>query len=1448
MENNEIYSAEIKLNAKQAQNELKKLQEQQQRLRNAQKELVKNKGSKEAIQSLQKEIDKCSNSIRNQQKYINGLNHSVKDLATASYNELRNTVKALTRELQNGKIEKHSKEWEMVTARIREAKTRMKEFQDATKPQEGIFSRMIHSMNKNWGAIVQVGAALTGLTMTIRKSVDAYASMDQEMANVRKYTGQTTEEVEELNEEFKKMDTRTPREKLNQLAGAAGRLGLQTNEAVKEFVEAADTINLALGDDLGDKAVDTIGKLAIAFGDDKEKGLKGAMLATGSALNEIVQNSPAAAEPVIDFTEKLSGVGQQAHMTQAQIMGLGSALDQNNQEMATASTVMSQLITKMYQDPARFAKMAGMNVREFTEIIKRDMNEGLIKWLQHVNSLGDMSVLAGKFDELKMDGTRAVGVLATLAGHIDQVTEAQKLATNAFAEGTSVIKEAEVQNNTVQAELEKAKKGFIEMSIALGKELLPVVKYTTTGVTMTTKALAAIVPFIKENIGLIVKLAIVIAAYNTQLLVSVTRTKAKIFWEKASLALTKSRTIALNALYSVTLLYDIAVAKLTGNVRKLAMAQALLNDISKRNPYGIALAAVAALGVAIHSYFRYHSEAEEQLRNKQKKNHQDRMREIKEMERQVNSSIAGEKARIDSLNKKIHDNKLSVDDRKKAIKEIQAIIPNYHASISAEGKLYNENVRVISTYISTLKDAARAEAAYSKMVKLEGNKLDVEEQSRRKKNNRAADIRAAQRYGFNPQTEKIVKGSGSVGDIGYFRENISTGQRTFFANINSQKGSQAYAVSQRFAINDSAVKDLDKTLEETNKNIDSLNKVVETSNKNIEKGNKITGSNVSANLGLKSGAISANGGGGSSEGSGSDVNKKETDALKAAAEKAKSEYQANVANEMISYRQGLTSYIEYIDKKHQLTQEYYDKLKEIYGEDSNEYKQALLKRESEESEYYAWQLKQKGGDLEAQRRERDIAIQRQFYDRNNKETYMNQEVLNENLFRSELKFLKDKADLYKKGSKERIEAEEQLNIREKEHQLELENNYMKKLQEYRSMLTNGNIEAMKEVALKNVELLYEQLQKTGEMTKEEYDEIVRHIKADFAAQSAENASNNNLRNRGAAALDNAKKRAGIQDSPNPDGIVTGIAGIFSSVKQHKAINEELERLYQEDAISYEELQEAKKQAAMEAGEQSRRAWAASISSISDMIGAASSYAQACSDAEVAKVTANYDKQIEAAGNNTKKREKLEKKKQEEINSIKNAANKRAMKMEIAQATAQTAISAINAYSSAAAVPLIGYILAPIAAGAAIAAGMLQIATIKKQHEAEAAGYYEGGFTGGNNYRKEAGVVHEGEFVANHDAVNNTQLQPVFSLLDNAQRNNRVASLTQRDVAEVIGSPGTTPVVVNTDNSAIKEELKATQMVIRMLHNRLQYPIECRMSTKDFHDDYEYYLTLLNNKK
>ena len=128
-----------------------------------------------------------------------------------------------------------------------------------------------------------------------------------------------------------------------------------------------------------------------------------------------------------------------------------------------------------------------------------------------------------------------------------------------------------------------------------------------------------------------------------------------------------------------------------------------------------------------------------------------------------------------------------------------------------------------------------------------------------------------------------------------------------------------------------------------------------------------------------------------------------------------------------------------------------------------------------------------------------------------------------------------------------------------------------------------------------------------------------------------------------------------------------------------------------------------------------------------------------------------------------------------------------MKMEIAQAVASTAMAAINAYASASKV---SWLLGPIAAAMAVAAGSIQIAAIKKQHEAQAEGYYSGGCTGGTSYRREAGVVHEGEFVANHKAVNNPNILPVLRLIDHAQRNNTIASLTAADVSRSISAPQT----------------------------------------------------------
>lgn len=220
-----------------------------------------------------------------------------------------------------------------------------------------------------------------------------------------------------------------------------------------------------------------------------------------------------------------------------------------------------------------------------------------------------------------------------------------------------------------------------------------------------------------------------------------------------------------------------------------------------------------------------------------------------------------------------------------------------------------------------------------------------------------------------------------------------------------------------------------------------------------------------------------------------------------------------------------------------------------------------------------------------------------------------------------------------------------------------------------------------------------------------------------------------------------------------------------------------------------------------------------------MLGSISAYSQACSEAETAKIQQEYDKQIEAAGNNSAKREKLEEERDEKIKKAKNAANKRAMPIEIAQALASTAAAAINAYASASKV---SFVLGPIAAAAATAAGMAQVAIIKKQHEAQSAGYYEGGFTGGTNYRRKAGFVHEGEFVANHNAVNNSAIRPALQLIDLAQRNNTVGSLTAADITRSLNTGGnaivSAPVVnVTTDNETLNATINSLHDVLGRLN-------------------------------
>lgn len=553
-----------------------------------------------------------------------------------------------------------------------------------------------------WYYSLQTGLdALGGVTTTIRQCVKDFADMEEAMADVRKYTGQTAEQVHEMNEDFKRMDTRTSREQLNALAGAAGRLGITNQKMIEEFVDGADKINVALGDDLGEGAVDKIGKLAHMFGEDENKGLRGAMLATGSAVNDLAQSSSANAGYIVDFTADLSGVAIQAGMTQAQIMGLASALDQNMQEEATASTVFSQLITKMYQEPARFATLAGEDVKEFTKLLKTNANEALLKFLSAMQATGGFDKMAPLFSEMKLEGTRAVGVLSSVATHLDQVREAQKVAFNAYNEGNSVIEEFNVQNNTVQAGIDKAKKKFLDLSVELGEKLLPLIQKGISTGAMVVKILSTVTNFVIAHSKALITLGATIGTY-------VAGVKLSVLWKQRAIATEKLSAFwhAIQDKWLMTIILRHAV--LNGTMSKTVALQKMLNVVIGANPFGVFLAAITAVTTALVLY-RQKLDDTAIAQNK-----------LSEIRQEAASKVGEQETKIRALIEAAKDESMSMDDRRKAVAQLNKIIPGYNAQLDETTRKYKANDEALKDYLVSLQRKYELEGAKEELRRLGG--------------------------------------------------------------------------------------------------------------------------------------------------------------------------------------------------------------------------------------------------------------------------------------------------------------------------------------------------------------------------------------------------------------------------------------------------------------------------------------------------------------------------------------------------------------------------------------------------------------------------------------------------------------------------------------------------------------------------------------------------------
>lgn len=1372
------------------------------------------------MQQYDKEIDRTNVDIKETKRQMQLVNNTMANLKTSSIRDLEYSIKALNQQMHG--MERGTEQFKQMELKAKQLKAELQAVRAEGVAQESWIKRSADWFNRMQGIALGAVAAISGITFTVKKCVEEYAKMDDEMTNVRKYTGQAAEEVERMNEDFKKMDTRTPRQKLNQLAEDAGRLGITSTAAVEEFVDGADKINVALGDDLGDKAVSQIGKLAQMFGEDKTKGLRGAMLATGSAVNELAQNSSASAGYLVDFTARVAGVGKQAGFTQAQIMGLASVLDQNMQQDETAATAVQNLLAKMFQDSAKFAQIAGLNVKEFAKTLKEDANGALLQFLAAMRAKGGFADLAPMFEEMKMDGSRATGVLTVLADKLDDIKTAQNLANEAYSEGTSVLNEFETQNESVQAQLDKASKKFLDLSIELGQKLYPAARYCISAASLGVRALSTLVDFVKDYWRILIVLTAAIVTYTAVSKAKLIAEKAQMAWlnimilrEKAHLVLVGLKTSALKTMAIVQM-------ALTREIKLTTAAQMLWNKVLLANPITAVIAVVAGLTAAIVTLSKETSTAEQA------------QRDYNDAVTDANKQAAEEEASIMRLVSAIQSNTTAESDRKAALEELNGKLMREHlGNITEEAVRTGQATRQIQSYIDMMKKKIVIDGLQKKLAESIAKQAEDED----------------------------LLGEANNDNRGYWKR--------FWDRLNPFAGGKTQKLNFAADHKDQLLQSVEREKQYQQKLIDKINELEsqhfevydpepwrnngfngKDNDGTIIKKQSTAGTHQASDKERKARAKAE-------KTAAAEARKREAEAKrkqKQAADSIKAETSELMANNAKAYAEGKKTYQQFLDDRQNIQIKGFAKLKQLYGAESNEYKQLLDNQVTVVKQHDAAILKMNEQSIERERLQKEASIKAQYNDANSA-IYQNDIALDEAIYQNDADAMQKRLALYNEGSEEWLDLKAEMEQASLDHQLQMQESYQNQLKELRQQFGKQDLQAQETMYLNGLDNLYKQ----GLIKEEEYQQMKLEITKQFAAQRAQIDADDHgagsaqlkINDKSSEMVNSARAAAGESQST---GNAT-LGGYFSSqVENYQNTMEKLKELYGNDKQNHAAYMQAKGKITSDFLNDLIEKTAVVYNGINGILSASSSYAQACSDLEQAKISKNYEKQIAAAGNNSKKKKKLEEKRDKELAAAKSKANKKAMKIEIAQAIASTAMSAINAYASAAAIPTIGWTLAPIAAGMATAAGMIQLAAIKKQHQAEAAGYYEGGYTGGNRYRKEAGVVHEGEFVANHNAVNNSSIRPALDLIDRAQRSNTVGSLTAEDITRSLGQGSSTvvaPVVnVNNDNTEVRQSLDGVNAAVSRLTQTLDDGIEVEVpisGRRGLHRRLQDYQRILNNK-
>ena len=449
----------VTTNAQKAQNDIEKMDALLKRLRKT-KQLMEKENLQEsaAYKKLKQDIKNATQAQKENISASECMKRTLDQLNNITLKNLKQEYRKLLKELGNfsGAEAKQAAAWRQNLEKI---KAKINELEGTTGKFGKTHSSVWHTAVRNITAYVGVFGAFNFAKSKITEVIKANNELSDQMADIRKVSGLAMEDIRQLTTNLSKIDTRTTLSELNRIAYAGAKLGFgnQGIEGLEQFTRAANQVNVALKEDLGEEALTALSKITENMGLIKKMGVEQAMLATGSAMFKLASTSTAAAGPIVEVTKRVVPMAKSIGLATSDVLALASTADSLQLQLEVTGTALSKFFAAMQVNHNLIEQTLDIPAGTIESWIKQGRAmDAILLLFDKMKEKGNMSQLQPIVKLMGGEGSRLITVLLSMSQEVDRLRTHLDISREAFKDATAVTEEYNIQQSTAQALLERA--------------------------------------------------------------------------------------------------------------------------------------------------------------------------------------------------------------------------------------------------------------------------------------------------------------------------------------------------------------------------------------------------------------------------------------------------------------------------------------------------------------------------------------------------------------------------------------------------------------------------------------------------------------------------------------------------------------------------------------------------------------------------------------------------------------------------------------------------------------------------------------------------------------------------------------------------------------------------------------------------------------------------------